>query len=90
VVDLITGFESFNCNVDVYDPWVSKKEANELYGISLVSKPLNGKYDAIVLAVGHNEFTKMSEDQLRKLGRKNHVLYDIKYILNVDEADGRL
>lgn len=90
VVDLITGFESFNCNVDVYDPWVCKKEANELYGISLVSKPLNGKYDAIVLAVGHNEFTKMSEDQLRKLGRKNHVLYDIKYILNVDEADGRL
>jgi len=90
VVDLITGFESFNCNVDVYDPWVSKKEANELYGISLVSKPLNGKYDAIVLAVGHNEFTKMSAGQLRKLGRKNHVLYDIKYILNVDEADGRL
>ena len=90
VVDLVTEFESLSCNVEVYDPWVNKKEANELYGISIVSKPLNGKYDAIVLAVGHNEFTKMSASQLRKLGRKSHVLYDVKYVLNVDEADGRL
>ena len=90
VVDLIEEFKSFNCNVDVYDPWVDKEEAKHEYDITPVDAPTEGKYDAIILAVSHNEFKEMGVESLSKLGRVNHVLYDIKYILNADEVDGRL
>ena len=90
VVDLIEEIKSFNCNVDVYDPWVDKEEAQHEYDITPIEKPIQGKYDAIILAVSHNEFKKMGMDALRRLGRKNHILYDIKYILKANEVDGRL
>jgi len=90
VVDLVEEFKNFNCNVDVYDPWVDREEAQHEYGINPIEKPIEGKYDAIVLAVSHNEFKEMGESALRQLGRENHVLYDIKYILKTDEVDGRL
>jgi len=90
VVDLVEEFTSFNCHVDIYDPWADKEEAQYEYGISLIEKLVEEKYDAIILAVSHDEFKEMGEKALRKLGRENHVLYDIKYILKTDEVDGRL
>ena len=90
VVDLIEEFESFNCNVDVYDPWVDKDEAVHEYNIKPIDQLVEGKYDAILLAVAHDEFKALSADQIRGLGKDNHVLYDIKYLLGADEVDGRL
>ena len=90
VVDLVEAFQGFNCNVDVYDPWIDKSEAEHEYGIMPIDVPVKGNYDAIVLAVAHDEFKNMTEKQFRALGRENHILYDIKYILNANEADGRL
>ena len=90
VVDLVKEFEGFNCNVDVYDPWVSKDEAVHEYNIKPISKPIKGKYDAILLAVAHNEFKELSVEQIRAYGKDNHALYDIKYLLKANESDGRL
>ena len=90
VVDLVQEFESFNCNVDVYDPWINKEEALYEYSIKPINEPVQGKYDAIILAVAHNEFKEMSVEQIRAYGKDNHVLYDIKYLLKVGEVDGRL
>lgn len=90
VIDLIEEFQNFNCNVDVYDPWVDKDEAKHEYNILPVDEPTEGKYDAIILAVAHNEFKEMGVAQLRKLGKANHALYDIKYLLAANEVDGRL
>ena len=90
VVDLVQEFESFNCNVDVYDPWINKEEALNEYSIRPINEPVQGKYDAILLAVAHNEFKEMSVEQIRAYGKDNHVLYDIKYLLKVGEVDGRL
>ncbi len=90
VVDLVQEFESFNCNVDVYDPWINKEEALNEYSIKPINEPVQGKYDAILLAVAHNEFKEMSVEQIRAYGKDNHVLYDIKYLLKVGEVDGRL
>ena len=90
VVDLIKEFESFNCNVDVYDPWVDKDEAFNEYRIKPIDQPLAGKYDAILLAVAHEEFKQLSLDEIKSFGKDNHVLYDIKYLLDVSEVDGRL
>ena len=90
VVDLVKEFKSFSCNVDVYDPWVNKNQVAEEYKILSIDKPIKGKYDAIVLAVSHDEFKLLSENQIRSYGKDNHVLYDIKYLLKKNESDGRL
>jgi UDP-N-acetyl-D-galactosamine dehydrogenase len=49
-----------------------------------------GTYDAIVMAVAHNEFRKMGLGKIRELAKREHVLYDIKYVFKADEVDGRL
>jgi UDP-N-acetyl-D-galactosamine dehydrogenase len=90
VVDLVEEFKGFNCNVDVYDPWVSKDEAVHEFNIKPISKPIKGKYDAILLAVSHDEFKMLSVEQIRAYGKDSHVLYDIKYLLKANESDGRL
>ena len=90
VLDLIKEFKKFNCNVSIYDPWVNKNEANDEYNIQLIDKPIKNNYDAIVLAVAHDEFKTLSEEQIRAFGKDNHVLYDVKYLLKANESDGRL
>jgi UDP-N-acetyl-D-glucosamine/UDP-N-acetyl-D-galactosamine dehydrogenase len=90
VVDLITELENVNCNVDVYDPWIDKSEAKHEYDIMPVDAPSVGKYDAIILAVAHDEFKEMGVTELRKFAKANYVLYDIKYILPKEDVDGRL
>jgi UDP-N-acetyl-D-glucosamine/UDP-N-acetyl-D-galactosamine dehydrogenase len=90
VVDLVEEFESFNCNVDVYDPWVDKDEAIHEYDIKPIDQPVTGKYDAILLAVAHDEFKQLSVEKIRAYGKDNHVLYDIKYLHKTNESDGRL
>jgi UDP-N-acetyl-D-galactosamine dehydrogenase len=90
VIDLVKEFESFNCNVDVHDPWVNKNQAAHEYNIQLIDKPIKGNYDAIVIAVVHDEFKALTEDKIRAFGKVNHVLYDIKYLLKANESDGRL
>ena len=90
VIELIEEFKSSNCNVDVYDPWVTNQEAKDKYDVSLINIPEEGKYDAVILVVAHDVFKKMGVDKIKKFGRKNHVLFDIKYIFSKDEVDGRL
>ena len=90
VVDLVKEFKGFNCNVDVYDPWIDKEEAVNEYNIKPIDKPIKGKYDAILLAVAHDEFKTLTVEQIRAYGKDNHVLYDIKYLIKANESDGRL
>jgi len=90
VTDMIEEFVDYGANIDVYDPWVDKNETEKEYGFRPIDKLENNKYDTIVLAVSHDEFVKMGADAIHKLGKDDHVLYDIKYILKTDEVDGRL
>jgi len=82
--------EKFGAKVDVYDPWADPDEAEHEYGLRPVKKLRAGTYDAVVMGVAHDEFRKMGIGRIRKLARKNHVLYDIKYVFRADEVDGRL
>lgn len=90
VVDLVKGFEGYNCNVDVYDPWVNNDQAIIEYNIETADQPKEGIYDAIVLAVAHDLFREFSLDQIKALGKDNHIIYDIKYLFNSTEVDGRI
>jgi len=90
IVDLVKEFEDFNCNVDIYDPWADKNEALREFNIKPINEPVKGKYDAIVLAVAHDEFKELSIAEIRAFGKQNHVMYDVKYLLPAHEVDGRL
>ncbi|MEZ6035802.1 MAG: Vi polysaccharide biosynthesis UDP-N-acetylglucosamine C-6 dehydrogenase TviB [Planctomycetaceae bacterium] len=90
VVDLVREFKDFGANVDVYDPWVDVEEAESEYGITPIASPPLEKYDAIVLAVAHQQFRDLGIEQIRKFGRRDCVLYDVKCVLPKDGVDGRL
>lgn len=90
VADMITEFESYGTKVDVYDPWADPKEASKEYGLNLIDKPKQNRYQAIVLAVAHNEFKELGAEKIREFGADNSILYDVKHILPKEMVDGRL
>lgn len=90
VVDIIAELEGYHAQIDVYDPWVDVEEAKEEYGIELVKSPSAGTYDAIILAVGHNQFKTLSSEGIRAFGKEEAILFDVKYVLPKDCVDERL
>ena len=90
VVDIITELKDYGCIAEVYDPWVSVAEAQYEYKITPIQAPLERCYDAIILAVAHHQFKSMGVKAIRALGKPQHVLYDLKYILSAAESDLRL
>ncbi|WP_341659401.1 Vi polysaccharide biosynthesis UDP-N-acetylglucosamine C-6 dehydrogenase TviB [Vibrio sp.] len=90
VVDIVSELQDYNVEVDIFDPWCSSKEAMEEYSLELCSEPKIGYYDAVILAVSHEEFRQMGVRSIRALGKNTHVLYDLKYVLDKSEVDMRL
>ncbi|MET3433866.1 UDP-N-acetyl-D-galactosamine dehydrogenase [Herbaspirillum seropedicae] len=90
VVDIVAELKDYNCEVDVYDPWVTTEEAEHEYGITPIAAPHPGSYDAIILAVAHQQFKEMGARAIRALGKTSTVLYDLKYVLSTTESDLRL
>ncbi len=90
VIDIVQEFEKYNAVVDVYDPWAGADEVRHEYGIELTSEVKPDSYDAIVMAVAHNEFKEMGAEDIRKLGKSDCVIYDIKRVLPADAVDGAL
>ncbi|KAF0197911.1 MAG: nucleotide sugar dehydrogenase [Bacteroidetes bacterium] len=86
VIDVVSEFNEYSCKVDVYDPWADAAEVMHEYGVAMVAKPGTG-YDAIVLAVSHNEFKEMD---IRSFGRDDAVIFDIKGLLDKSIIDERL
>lgn len=90
VVDIVAELKDYNCVVDVYDPWVATEAAQHEYDITPVAEPGQGDYDAIIVAVAHRQFKDMGAKAIRVLGKPDHVLYDLKYILPAEQSDLRL
>jgi UDP-N-acetyl-D-galactosamine dehydrogenase len=90
IIDLIHALKEYHAKVDIYDPWVDKQEARRELGINLIEKPKKGSYDAIIIAVAHDEFKALKNAGIHALGREQHIVYDIKYLLPSNEVDGRL
>jgi UDP-N-acetyl-D-galactosamine dehydrogenase len=90
VIDLVRELQEFGACVDVQDPWADPEDARREYGLDLVAEPEAGTYDGIILAVAHHQFRDMGAAQLRALGRPVHVLYDLKAMLPLGDADMRL
>jgi UDP-N-acetyl-D-galactosamine dehydrogenase len=90
VVDIIKELADYDVQADVFDPWADTAEAQHEYDITPVQQPEPGVYDAIIIAVAHHQFKTMGAAAIRALGRPNHVLYDLKYLLPAIDSDIRL
>jgi UDP-N-acetyl-D-galactosamine dehydrogenase len=90
IVDVVRELAKFGARVEVYDPWVDAGEARHEYGLTPVRRLRRGSYDAIVLGVAHQQFRDMGIAKVRSLAKRRHVLYDIKYVFERQQVDGRL
>ena len=87
IVDIIQSLKEYNLNLTIYDPWANPSVAKYEYGIKITNEIPNYKYDAIVLGVAHNEFKAMN---IKSFCKTKSVVYDVKWILDTNEVDGRL
>jgi UDP-N-acetyl-D-glucosamine/UDP-N-acetyl-D-galactosamine dehydrogenase len=90
VIDVIETLQSYSITVDVHDPWVDRQEALKELGVTLTDAPEPGAYDAVLVAVGHHQFIAMGASKIRKFGKSNNLLYDLKSIFPAAESDLRL
>jgi len=89
-VDIVRELTSYGATVDVHDPWINPAEAQSEYGITLTETPEAGAYDVIIVAVAHEQFRKLGAEGIRAFGKKEAILYDVKYLLPSDLSDDRL
>jgi len=90
IIDIVRELSEYDISVDIYDPWVSTEEAIAEYGVSPIQYPEVAAYDAILVAVAHREFSSLGAAGIRKFGKPEHVLYDLKYLFKDQDTDMRL
>jgi UDP-N-acetyl-D-glucosamine/UDP-N-acetyl-D-galactosamine dehydrogenase len=90
VIDVVRELEKYGADVDIYDPWADGQECRHEYGVRPIKTLTPKHYDVAVIAVAHREFRDMGAAGVRRLCRKNHVLYDIKHVFRAADVDGRL
>ena len=90
IIDIVHELQEYHIQADVYDPWVNAAEAEHEYAITPVNSLEQGQYDAVILAVAHEQFKVMGAADIRALGKPVHILYDLKYVLDQSESDLRL
>ena len=90
VVDVVRELVKQGARVEIYDPWASGAELFHEYGLRPIRTLKNARYDAVVVAVAHRQFRELGAKHVRRLGRRKHVLYDIKHVFPAAAVDGRL
>jgi UDP-N-acetyl-D-glucosamine/UDP-N-acetyl-D-galactosamine dehydrogenase len=88
---IVKTLQGYNAQVDVYHPWIDVAAAKPECGLQcLTQAPAQGQYAAVILAVSHHQFVSLGEAGLKTFGQPGAVLFDVKSILPLGAADGRL
>ena len=87
VIDIYKSLKEYNVNITVYDPWANPLIVEHEYGIKVTNRLPDASYDALILAVAHNDFLSLNIPSLLKI---NSVIYDVKGILDFNMVDARL
>ncbi len=90
IIDMVKALKEYDLDIDIYDPWVSSQEVELEYGLAPITALVANQYDAIVLAVAHNQFKKMKYEDFLILSKDEFVLYDLKYVLDKNQSILRL
>ena len=88
-IDVVRELLRYNVVVDVYDPCVNPDDVRREYALEMVAEPGEGNYDAVIIAVGHKQFSDMGAGKLRSLCKPGGVLYDVKSLLPAEAGDAR-
>ena len=86
----IKKIESYGVQIDIHDPWADADEARQECGFDLVADPEKGACDRVIIAVALGQFRALGAKGIRGFGKNDSVLYDIKYVLKLNEVDDRL
>ena len=90
IIDVVDELKSFNCNVDIFDPWVNSEEVMKSFKIKPVLSLKEKSYDGVIIAVAHKEFLKMGLKKIKTYCKSSHIIYDLKHIFDKSEVDLRL
>jgi UDP-N-acetyl-D-galactosamine dehydrogenase len=90
IIDVVDELKSFNCNVDIFDPWVNSEEVMKSFKIKPVLFLKEKSYDGVIIAVAHKEFLKMGLKKIKTFCKSSHIIYDLKHIFDKSEVDLRL
>lgn len=90
VIDIVRELKQSMARVDVYDPWVDDEECLREYDVRAIGAIEDGVYDAIIVAVAHDEFRAFGPGKIRAFGKPGAVVYDVKSVLPQESVDGRL
>ena len=82
IQSVILKLKKYKCNLDLYDPWADSKEIKKTYNIYPLSKLNQKTYDSILIAVGHKKFKIMGMKFISNLCKKNHIIFDLKYLFS--------
>ena len=90
IIDMVKALKEYELDLDIYDPWVNPEEVEHEYGLAPMMELTPKTYDAVILAVAHEQFKSMTVEKIRALGKPKFVLYDLKYLLDKNESSLRL
>ncbi len=90
IIDIIEELSSYGANVEVFDPWANSREAEQWYGVTMIEELPENRYDAVVLAVAHRQFSTFTREDFRRTCSSQSVIYDVKHVLANGLADGCL
>jgi UDP-N-acetyl-D-galactosamine dehydrogenase len=90
VVSIVRDLEAAHAHVDVYDPWVDPEEARAELGFPVTTELRDRHYDAVVIAVAHEQFKEMGIERIRAFCKRHSVVFDVKYVFGRADTDGRL
>src|SRR5260370_25823144 len=90
VVDLVRELRSLAMEVTVYDPLVNPADVRKEYGIESIETLPEELFESIILAVRHDQITRLGADRLRMMLVPGGVLYDLKQVLPLEASDARL
>ena len=90
IVDMVKALKEYDLDINIYDPWVDVEEAKHEYGLTPITHLEENYYDAVIIAVAHQQFRLMKLEDFKKLGKNNLVLYDLKHIIIDNQFTMRL
>jgi UDP-N-acetyl-D-glucosamine/UDP-N-acetyl-D-galactosamine dehydrogenase len=90
IESVIKELKNHQCCVDLYDPWANRDEVKNIYNILPITSLNHNTYDGIIIAIAHEQFKAMEINFISALGKKVHVVYDMKSIFSKEDSDLRL
>ena len=90
IKNVITKLKNFKCKLNLFDPYVDRKEIKQMYDIYPNLKLSKNRYDAVLIAVAHNKFKTLGLSKIKDLCKKKHVIFDLKNLFNSNRVDLKL